>query len=525
MENEKPPRKGFFGLARLPLSASYLYPGSRNRLLAISAGVALLAALVLLLNITVQRGSFVSNGPLSSAHASLAVNCVACHTPYETVADTKCAVCHEKFSDSLGTYTFASHYVYRSADRTRAYHRSGETTCFACHVEHTGRTTDLTAVPDARCESCHTFSFTSGHPEFDFAAESIPDDMNLMFTHVKHVERVMEERQVELELACLTCHNAEADGALFEPISFDRHCASCHLGPEVQSEALDVRAGGTPILDRRGEQPVLALGVETLATIRSRLGPGEDWALSASPASFETEGGQVTKFGIEHRDPWILHNLRELRRAAYPDSELADLLRASPEIPDGEKRRLYTEAVGTLRSYADGLRGRSDPAVQQELTEINRLLGEVEDRVASSAAVLAESRFRIAFTALTQEQSDEVAEYAEFIAQPCVTCHTIARATISRVQSEQQTLRRANFNHRAHVLQRDCLSCHTSIPFFENFDVAGAIDPSVDSARIHNLPRIEVCQSCHTPTQASSACLTCHDFHATKNHLSGLRLD
>lgn len=520
-------RKGFFARIGLPLSTGYLYPIGRNRVLVVGAGLATIAAIVLLANLLLQSGNLVSNGPLSSSHAGLESNCVACHTPFAPVSDQKCAVCHEKFTDSLGVYTFSAHYVYVSDDRTRAFTRDGEMACSECHAEHEGRETALTAVSSDRCAGCHAFSFST-HPQFDFADDPLGDDPNLTFTHIAHLERVLDARHfTNHELACLSCHTPTPDGRLFEPISFAQHCQGCHLGRDEQSEELDIKDSTVALVTGSGEEATLALGVETLETVRNRLGPGEGWALSMSDASFEVDGDLVVKIGIEHADPWILHNLRLLRQTIYPDSELSDLLRASPDVPEGNRRELYEEALDTLRAYADELKGRSEAFVQDELVGIARSIDEIGARLAEPGVTLSDARFRTesAVTALTQAQLEEVDEFASFVAQPCLQCHRVERATIARVQADQRVLRRARFNHRAHVLQRDCLSCHDSIPFFENLDADGVTVADVDRAAIHNLPRVEQCQSCHTPTLSSDRCLTCHAFHPVKDHVSRLVLE
>ena len=63
------------------------------------------------------------------------------------------------------------------------------------------------------------------------------------------------------------------------------------------------------------------------------------------------------KFGIEHADPWVLHNLQRLRDAVYGSGGLAGLLTASSDAGPADRWRLYGEALATLRSRTDELRG------------------------------------------------------------------------------------------------------------------------------------------------------------------------
>jgi hypothetical protein len=250
--------------------------------------------------------------------------------------------------------------------------------------------------------------------------------------------------------------------------------------------------------------------------IRRRRGPGEAWAMSTNPTLFDEGGGIVTKVGIAHEDPWITHNLRSLRRVLYPSRGLADLLVASADVDERNRRVLYEEAVRTLKTYAAGLQGQSEDWVQEELAEIALATEELERRIADPATPLAVSKFRVdrrTDPALTADQIVEINEYAAEIARPCLMCHQVENATIVRPAADQRVLRRAVFNHRAHVIQRGCLECHTAIPFAEYLDTGQPVDASIDRAAIHNIPGIEVCQVCHAPAKASTECRTCHVFH------------
>ncbi len=165
----------------------------------------------------------------------------------------KCSVCHEKYGDELGVYSFGAHYVYRSDDFRRLVPSEHERPCFSCHLEHEGRDGSIKAVADSQCRTCHEFrSFNDGHPQFDFAAESIADDGAVSFGHTHHVRELMKKEGLEdLERACLYCHNAQADGRNFDPIDFDRHCDACHLQATTATPALPIRQTGGAAPGRR----------------------------------------------------------------------------------------------------------------------------------------------------------------------------------------------------------------------------------------------------------------------------------
>ena len=514
--------KGSFGPAGLPVAARYVVSPGRNRALWIGLAAGGMAGLVLLANLGFGTGDLVANGALSSAHATLDDNCAACHTAFEAVSSDKCSLCHEQFTGALGAYTFNAHYVYASRDRTRAFGREHEVGCAACHVEHRGRQANLrAAAPDLRCEICHeTGGFDAGHPEFDFAADAIPDDAGLTFTHIRHVEYVLDDRDLDdSETACLACHEPTADARGFQPIAFAAACGDCHLNGGIESAELPIQPRGTPLARAAGDGVTLTLGVETIEMVRARLGPGEQWARRMSAAQFDADDGFVVKTGVAHADPWVLHNLRRLRRTLYPFGGLADLLVTSADVAPEDEVELYDEALATLRVQADGLRGRDEDWVQTALLEFDHLMGALERRVAHPNTTLYDARFRVGARdpRLTDAQLDELDRFAAAVAEPCLQCHTLERATIRRVRQAQSVLRRARFDHRAHVIQRGCLDCHTRIPFADHLGGEGAVDEALDHAAIQNVPAIETCRQCHSPDRASYGCLTCHEFHADRH--------
>ena len=104
-----------------------------------------------------------------------------------------------------------------------------------------------------------------------------------------------------------------------------------------------------------------------------------------------------------------------------------------------------------------------------------------------------------------------MSKLAESLFKPCKDCHDLDRLQIAEVDADQHTLRRAEFDHGAHVLVLTCEGCHASI-----------VDPSSDVAATQNLPGIDSCKSCHSPSIGSYACATCHYFHPNKERASGL---
>lgn len=520
MRDDKPGQKGSYGRVGLPVATQYVVP-KRRRAMALVGALAIVLVLAWLgFDWFMGRGNLLSNGPLSSSHARLETECTSCHSQAERrVTDEQCAVCHEKYGDALGVYSFGAHYVYRSDDFRRLVPSEHEVPCFSCHLEHEGREAAITAVTDRQCFDCHPFaSLNVGHPEFDFAADQLPDLGSLAFPHVHHVREVMKEEALEdVERTCLYCHNAQADGRNFDPINFDRHCDACHLAATTATPALPVRQEG-------GTEP----GVDSLETIVARGGPATRWALYTNPNEFRRRGDSVSKVPVHHRDPWVLENLRALRLRLHPDAGLADLLTTTPEVAESGYRQLYREAIVTLEEQALGLRGRPEPEVQSDLTKISDLLAELKRVVEEPFAALDESQFLLALARpnpdLTAEERAQIEALAGELTQPCRQCHTVTQATIERVQADQRVLRRAEFDHRAHILETRCLDCHGAIPIADGARSTEPVDPAVDRAEIQNLPTVDVCRECHNPQQATNACVTCHYFHPNKGRRSDLLL-
>jgi hypothetical protein len=512
-------QKGSYGETELPVAKAYPARRSGNGMLVLGAVLIALVLAWVAFDQIVGRGALWSNGPLSSNHAVLEDDCSNCHDPEAREAsDERCAVCHEKYGDELGVYNFAAHYIYRSDDFRRLVPGEHEVPCFTCHVEHEGREVEITRVADHRCDSCHFDSFVDEHPQFDFVEEKILDSSALSFAHIHHVGEVMKRQQLEdVEKSCLACHNASPDGRGFEPIDFDRHCDACHLAATVSTPGLPVK---TP----DSEEP----GVATLEQIIESRGPGARWAYFTDPNEYRRRGSFLVKGPVHHRDPWLLENLRALRQALYPEAGLADLLRSSADAEPHQVRSLYVEAVATLEEQALGLRGRPEPEIQAELGKITELLTNLKREVDKPFAPLDESRFLLALEERNPELSPEEVSALETLVEelttPCRQCHQVENATIARVRAGQTALRRAEFDHRAHILQARCLDCHTEIPVLENLGAETKPDESLDNASIQNIPAIEKCRECHAPQLASDRCVTCHLMHPNKSRRSDLLL-
>ena len=104
----------------------------------------------------------------------------------------------------------------------------------------------------------------------------------------------------------------------------------------------------------------------------------------------------MVKFGIEHADPWILHNLRRLRprrvrvgRAGRPAHV------ASADAGPADRWRLYDEALATLRSRTDELRGSDEDGVDATVLAFDRMMEALERRIGDPDAAYDDTPFRL----------------------------------------------------------------------------------------------------------------------------------
>jgi hypothetical protein len=220
-------------------------------------------------------------GPLSKAHQQWQNECRRCHDGGDAnglvknvslaVSDAACLQCHD------GAIHQASQAHFVSQDKSRS------SNCVACHIEHKGGEA-LAANQDETCVQCHRnlgseingaksqvtnriVAFDAGdkHPKFGRSLErdgKLVDPTVLKFNHAKHMTLA------EIQSNCVLCHEprdpspsakiladktpppwktskdrgmsaiAASDGRYMQPISYARHCQSCH---ELKLPASDAR--------------------------------------------------------------------------------------------------------------------------------------------------------------------------------------------------------------------------------------------------------------------------------------------
>ena len=289
--------------------------------------------------------SFVSPGPLSSAHGAIdrtgdsAPNCVACHAAaaggpgtWLTAAfgsgtgsgdSARCLDCHFEGGDEArallahsaapellagpdddrnGTApikTTALQTLASLAGRPRGSNESG-IACATCHHEHRGRDHDLSSLDDVRCQACHSVrfaGFADGHPEFEPVARA---GAGIRFDHATHAQTHFGDAPFD----CARCHQADGGGETIGLHAFSRSCSGCHYQGKPDHHGGRIKANESvlfqlPFIDL-GAAPVYwpeeaATGEEIAAMMRLLLA-GDDAALEAMRSLVEQETDWIPEY-------------------------------------------------------------------------------------------------------------------------------------------------------------------------------------------------------------------------------------
>lgn len=209
--------------------------------------------LLLLMSLPSREKHFVP-GELSRKHAQILENtlvsqrCGLCHpgshagsdiawSLLSTLAssagrqDALCMQCHQGHMPTAGAGL--PHDLSPVSDG--APERATEAThCATCHIEHHGRSFDLKAMSDDRCQACHRRkfeSFSSGHP--DFANYPPERARELAFSHQQHADKHFPQKNRQFD--CRQCHldanGTASSGQVSRSVAFETGCAECHSQP------------------------------------------------------------------------------------------------------------------------------------------------------------------------------------------------------------------------------------------------------------------------------------------------------
>jgi len=176
-------------------------------------------------------------GPLSEKHKHFTSDkgCVACHQAHEnpgnwikeifteTDLSNECMTCH----------TFAGPFAKPHNMRFPERSDLPDTTCVMCHTEHKGLNFNISAMSDARCNTCHIAqfeSFTEGHPPY---SEKYPHEKrtDIQFDHKNHMHSYFKNPQFmdRSPQDCMSCHSIASDRDRYiQTGNYEQNCASCH---------------------------------------------------------------------------------------------------------------------------------------------------------------------------------------------------------------------------------------------------------------------------------------------------------
>ena len=159
----------------------------------------------------------------------------------------------------------------------------------------------LTNVDDRECATCHAFRGLRGHPEFAVVRAQASAGVGIDFDHDRHIVEAQKARAPPARPVM----SKPAIGAAFQPMNFDRHCASCHLKNGLFESETDFVA--PEFVVSPSEVPAPALG-------------GSQVTLSTGPR------GKLKAAGLRHRDGWMLYNAARLRRGIDREGDEAERL-------------------------------------------------------------------------------------------------------------------------------------------------------------------------------------------------------
>jgi hypothetical protein len=334
------------GTSSASRSKDLLYPNRGRRLVTIGVlSAAVVFAGSTLLYLAGQRAVW-SPGDVSAHHARIDLKCAQCHTTGSQVESLRCERCHDPSGSDRMLHS--AHVLMGSGDR-RLADSADPLECATCHLDHRGREFAMTAVDDRECASCHAFRGLRGHPEFAAVRAQATAGVGIDFDHDRHIVEAQKARGD----ACATCHEQTADRRGFQPMSFDRQCASCHLKNGLFESETDFVA------------PELML-------LPSEVPPGI--VRGSTPIIRTNPRGNRQATGFRHRDPWMLYNAARLRRSIDREGDESERLALRARIQ-------YLQQLETApppRTVPPAEIEAAMAALRDEIASIDAAVGETE---------------------------------------------------------------------------------------------------------------------------------------------------
>ena len=509
---------------------SYVRRSVRGRVIMIGASFLLIGAVIVWWRVSASRNAvFYSPGPLSHVHALWNTNCEQCHERdakggfSHAVSDVACLKCHDAAVHDPHQATMVTQ---RAEPQTGK--RSSD--CTFCHQEHRGR--DQLVVRDEQsCLSCHRaigkFTATQPHiqpavtrfalakhpafgreltasPQLTAQSQALRDPTPLRFTHQKHMQRSLPGNGPAL--TCASCHTP--DGRYMQPVSFERHCMSCHrpavlLGAElpVPHVRLDLLRPLLREYANRESQMREVLAEMPLDAQNAAL--SETKKVVGPPPLRKVRTVIVTRTAEE----WAAHQARPfwdglMRWYADEGNHLQGIEETRAAINRERKK------AGDLNE-GKAADKKIDPEIPPELRQeraiefyVAHSKDDHESYKCSLCHSLSDDRDALKFlqaNAGTPMAGDVVSAYRS-TTQPAA----VETLPTGIGAGPRRWFPHSVFDHNAHRAL-ECLSCHAQAQTSNNM------------AEVM-LPKLEDCVICHRPGDATGpgagdGCMTCHVFH------------
>lgn len=298
--------------------------------------------------------------PVATAHALFNDDCARCHSEplqplvrlvrgdlVRTVSNRTCLSCHDG----------AAHH--KNEERPGA--------CAVCHAEHRGKAL-LARVADGHCTSCHAqlrddhpktmyenvSAFSADHPEFRILRTKQKDEAKLHFNHAVHLAldlaalRSRDGAGIQRygdRLECSACHQPDAERRYLQPISYARHCASCHpLTVRITGDMPDADARAAAEEFRRTPVPHQEPSI-VRAVLRERLvefvqrHPVASGARAEPPRALP---GRAPRPVTQAESRWVKGQADEAERLLFTNRELP---RAERGLFEGSCRQCHVPAL------------------------------------------------------------------------------------------------------------------------------------------------------------------------------------
>jgi hypothetical protein len=186
----------------------------------------------------------VSPGPLETAHAHLATDCFACHTPFRGASADRCVTCHAVADIGLRTTTGIAKVRTGSKAPVPFHQHLQAQNCLACHSDHQGSRIGqdarmhfthglLQPTMQTNCATCHTPPANTLHRGFTAGCAQCHSTEGWTPSTFDHTRLFLLDG--DHNAPCATCH-VNSDTSRYT-------CYGCHEHQPDRISALHQREG------------------------------------------------------------------------------------------------------------------------------------------------------------------------------------------------------------------------------------------------------------------------------------------